>query len=194
MTKISQLPVEPSPSTTDVVPMVDVETNTTKKSTLSSLISLFFNNIPSGSIDSDSIEDGAITPNKLLLGASSNRVNTTQTTTTTSYTNLGTTGPSVTITVPASGRVLLSFGARVSNTSSGGWGLVSYDASGANTISASDTYSAGFRVATANDECTVERTEVLTGLTPGSTTFTLKYRAVAGTAQFLNRYLSVVPL
>lgn len=144
--------------------------------------------------DGSGLDDGAVTPNKLSLGAQNSRVATTQTTTSTSYTNLSTTGPSVTITIPTSGRILLSFGARVSNNTGGGWGLVSYDATGANTISASDNYAAGFRVATANDECTAERTEVLTGLTPGSTTFTVKYRAVAGTAQFLNRYISAIPL
>lgn len=49
MVKISELPPDASPTTTDLVPTVDTETNLTKYSTLANLITLFFNNIPTGS-------------------------------------------------------------------------------------------------------------------------------------------------
>lgn len=62
MTKISQLPADSSPTTTDVVPTVDVESNTTKKSTLANLITLFFNNIPNLKVTNASLKDGAGEP------------------------------------------------------------------------------------------------------------------------------------
>lgn len=129
-----------------------------------------------------------------LSGAQTNSVLTTQTTTSTSYTDLSTVGPTVTVNVGPSGMVLISVGARGSSSSAGGWWLMSYAASGANTISASDNYAAGFRCATASDEVVSYYTKLLTGLTPGITTFTCKYRAVAGTATILIRNISVVPL
>lgn len=58
MTKISNLPADSSPTTTDVVPTVDVESNTTKKSTLANLITLFFNNIPSNVVSAPKIDFG----------------------------------------------------------------------------------------------------------------------------------------
>lgn len=50
MVKISQLPPDSAPTTTDKVALVDTETNTTKRALLSALITLFFNNIPTGTI------------------------------------------------------------------------------------------------------------------------------------------------
>lgn len=49
MPKISQLPTDSSPSLTDYVPTLDQETTTTKRTLLSSLRDLVFNNIPSSS-------------------------------------------------------------------------------------------------------------------------------------------------
>lgn len=49
MPKISQLPTDSSPTLTDYIPTVDSETNTTKKTLLSSIRDLVFNNVPSTS-------------------------------------------------------------------------------------------------------------------------------------------------
>lgn len=65
MTKISNLPSDSSPTTTDLVPTVDVESNTTKKSTLANLITLFFNNIPNLKITTASIQADAVTATKI---------------------------------------------------------------------------------------------------------------------------------
>jgi len=62
MTKITQLPADASPTTTDIVPTVDTETTTTKKSTLASLITLFFANIPSAVITNTSLKTGTGEP------------------------------------------------------------------------------------------------------------------------------------
>jgi len=50
--KISQLPLDSSPTTTDSIPSLDAETSLTKRATLASLISLFFNfnNIPADNL------------------------------------------------------------------------------------------------------------------------------------------------
>lgn len=48
-TKISQLPADTSPTLTDSVPTLDAETTSTKKTLLSSIRDLFFNNVPSSS-------------------------------------------------------------------------------------------------------------------------------------------------
>jgi len=65
MTKISQLPSDSSPTTTDYVPTVDAETTTTKRSTLANLITLFFNNIPNLKITTASIQADAVTAAKI---------------------------------------------------------------------------------------------------------------------------------
>lgn len=49
MPKISQLPTDSSPTLTDYVPVLDQETTTTKRSLLSSIRDLVFDNIPSAS-------------------------------------------------------------------------------------------------------------------------------------------------
>ena len=59
MPKLSSLPPDSDPTTTDYVPVLDIETMTTKRSLLSSLITLFFNNIPTGTIKPVSLYAGA---------------------------------------------------------------------------------------------------------------------------------------
>lgn len=46
--KFSQLPPDSGPTTNDSIPIYDADTVLTKRSTISDLITLFFNNIPSG--------------------------------------------------------------------------------------------------------------------------------------------------
>lgn len=49
--------------------------------------------------------------------------------------------------------------------------------------------------ATAAQELVSSRTKLVTGLTPGSNTFTAKYHAAtSGTANFLDRTIVVIPL
>jgi hypothetical protein len=109
----------------------------------------------------------------------------------------------VDVPVPATGRVLVTWSALIgwaaSGTDYGGTVALAYE--GANSHPADDllmcrhisTYSTSeFRL----EECSVSRTEVISGLTPGLTTFRLRFRAqVAGVgATFSHRYLSIILL
>lgn len=94
----------------------------------------------------------------------------------------GTVGPAVTITVPASGKVRLTMNCWIDNQGGAGGGLyMSWAASGANTISPTDANGlfvwANGGGGVGSSGYSGSRSLLLTGLTPGSTTFTAKYRA-----------------
>lgn len=120
------------------------------------------------------------------------RIDTTESRGTTTYGDLTTPGPAVTVTVPASGQVLVTLTASMDQSSASGFGLMGVTLSGANTVAAADAVSIAKQGT--NFE-TASGTYLLTGLVAGSTTFTAKYRAdTAGTADFSRRNLVVTPL
>jgi hypothetical protein len=88
-----------------------------------------------------------------------------------SYTDLATAGPAVTIDVPASGRLLVIWSSQIDNSSI----LVSVALSGANTVAASDSYAI---IISGGGESMMFK--CFEGLTPGSTTVTMKYRSSGG--------------
>lgn len=143
--------------------------------------------------DGTGLNDGAVAPDKLALGATDNTVATSQGTSSTTYTDLATTGPAVTVTVPASGKVLVTLGAEI--TQGGvGTGRATYAISGATTQAAADATMPSIRNGNAGSIHS-GGTKLVTGLTPGSTTFTLKYRTgTSGTCTYANRYISVIPV
>lgn len=121
-------------------------------------------------------------------------VGTFQSTSSTSYTDLATAGPSVTMTTGTSVLIILS---AVGNKSSGGGNtaFMGIAVSGATTLSPSDATAAqasppagGFGFALGGNVV------VLTGLTAGSNTFTAKYRVDGSTIGFTNRGLTVFRL
>lgn len=95
------------------------------------------------------------------------------------YIDLATPGPAATIDVPTSGRVLVIFGARAwSSTGGGNRGAISFALSGENTVAADDDNGFDFVGGSSSAPAgSFSRAVLLTGLTPGSTTFTMKYRA-----------------
>ena len=115
------------------------------------------------------------------------------TTTSSSYTTSlsDATTTSVTVTVGASGIVLIAFSSYIFNTGTN-TSFVSYAVSGANTTAASDAN--GVQMKMNSSDATYSRMTIITGLTAGSTTFTLSYRTTAGTATYSNRTISIVPL
>lgn len=123
-------------------------------------------------------------------GATSATVATSQTTTSTTYVDLATVGPSVTVTIGANGLALVAMSGRLNPGGAGQYALMSYSASGANTITASDNKA----VYSKSDDQGAGWVYLETGLATGSTTFTAKYRVVAGTGTFTDRRLSVIPL
>lgn len=119
---------------------------------------------------------------------------TSETSSSTSYTDLATSGPAVTATTGTAAWV--DFGNQSGNDNTAQGFLMSVDVSGATTLSASDEWSCGmFEGKGANIETTaMSRVKLFTGLTAGSNTFTAKYRVTGGTGTWLDRRLSVIPL
>lgn len=135
-----------------------------------------------------------------VSGAQSAVVLTMQSTGSTTFTDLATPGPAVSVTVPASGRVLVLLTAWMHVTqeqtavmsfaSSGGSGDV--DADPTRAISA---YVFSNSDLTGQIALTTSAAIPLAGLSPGSHTFTAKYRSDNGLlVAFRNRSLTVIPL
>lgn len=129
----------------------------------------------------------------MTISPVSSLVTTSQSTTSTSYTDLSTTGPAVTLETGTVALVTIS--ATIGEVSDGTEEMwASFAVSGATTISAADTYGILFNGAgtNRNPQVSVSRTFRLTGLTAGSNTFTMKYRiSNAGNAAFRERSVTV---
>jgi hypothetical protein len=118
----------------------------------------------------------------------------------TALTGAGATAPiSATVTVPASGNVMVVLTAGINPGS--GDSYMSWVMSGANTGTCSGA--TGRTQALCDSQALVRGGSTFMqnsavyfvgGLTPGSTTFTLSYRSAGGTAGFMNRNLIVQPL
>jgi hypothetical protein len=113
---------------------------------------------------------------------------TSQGTATTSYVNLTTTGPSVSVTTGT--QALVWFGALISNSGANS-SFMSVTVSGSSSVAASDAWAAVNVGTSANRFFSGH---LFTGLVTGSNTFTCQYKAGAGTATFANRELIVYPL
>lgn len=126
----------------------------------------------------------------------SSTVSTSQTTSSTSYTDLSTVGPSVTVVVPPSGEVKVDFSVWANHASAGQNLYASIAMSGANTLAANDANAAQIRqmaISPGNLVATLSKAIHMTGLNPGATTFTLKYKTTSGNATFADRHLIVDP-
>ncbi len=123
----------------------------------------------------------------------------------TSYGNLGAAGPQVTVTVPASGRVLVTVSARI-EVGAGRAGFMSFDSSnGSGNVPADDSRALVVQtIATAAGTTAIQASfsSVVTNSSPGDHTFTAKYRAITTgcgpgvcfAAVFANRSITVTPL
>jgi hypothetical protein len=128
-----------------------------------------------------------------ITAVASDTVLTAQTTTSTAYTDLATAGPAVTLTTGTSAIVTISAilgqGADSGQTINAGVAV-----SGASTIAASNDYSLflnGDDFTSSSGNVSISTTFKVTGLTPGSNTFTMKYRTSSSTARFENRHITV---
>ena len=123
-------------------------------------------------------------------------VATSQTTSSTSYTDLTTSGPEITMTTGTKALVIVT--ARASGSSVGGnFNYMSYAVSGATTTSASDTvgFAATIDGNTGNGSTRASSASLAT-LTAGSNVFTAKYRAgnASSSATFADRSIFVMNL
>ncbi len=117
-------------------------------------------------------------------------VATSETTSSSSYTDLTTTGPAVTVTVTAAGVALVHITAEISNTIATN-NYVGYAVSGATTTPPSDERN--LRVAGAAATVQKMTAVYLASVNAGSNTFKLQYKTDGGTATFLRRSIIVTP-
>ena len=118
-------------------------------------------------------------------------VATSQTTTSTSYTDLATSGPAVTLTTGTKALVIITCAS--ANTDINRTCLMSYAVSGATTIAASDSVASVNQNSGQTSTMRYSLASVPT-LTAGSNTFTAKYAVNAGTGTFWDREIFVINL
>ncbi len=111
------------------------------------------------------------------------------------YVDLATTTDSVNVNVPSSGAVMVCIYAQIGGNAAGAQGYMSFAMSGNNTAAASDDTAIMARYSASSSLMGwLGSPFVLTGLTPGSTTFKAKYKSGGGTATFSARRIAVIPL
>jgi hypothetical protein len=126
-------------------------------------------------------------------GGASADVSTAESTTSNTFADLATVGPAATVDVPASGKVRVVVIAEIKSSANDISNLMSFAMSGANAAAAADANAANGRSTVYSDGM---RETILTGLAPGSTSFTAKYRTGGSTTTgtFTRRRITVTPL
>lgn len=116
-----------------------------------------------------------------------------ETTTSTSYTNLATVGPSVTITTGT--KALVTVGTSFQGSSTNLLLYMSWACSGATTIAVADAQAVEFQGAGINAPIgRMSREFYVDNLTAGNNTFTAKYKTNGGTATYEYRTISAVAI
>lgn len=128
-------------------------------------------------------------PPQIGANSATSYVSTDESTTSATYADLSTV-QSVTINVPSSGVVFVTWSMGIYNVAA--VMRCSVAVSGNTTVSASDNYS--LRSDSATFTSLSSTSTLITGLTAGSNTFTLKFKTGSGTARFFERRITVIPL
>ncbi len=121
-------------------------------------------------------------------------VNTEETTSSLTYANLATVGPSVTVTTTVSGLVLVIGTAALQNSIIGGTSHYSWALSGPINEGASDDFALSVMAGSANQLIRASALHLHSGLSPGTYTFTAKYRVSTDIGTFRRRTLIAIPL
>jgi hypothetical protein len=120
-------------------------------------------------------------------------VATSQTSTATSYSDLATAGPAVTVTTGTKALVIVT--ALISDNTSGRQTFVDFAVSGATTRAATDNTALLFeQTGGSNNQELRASTSTIVTLTAGSNTFTAKYKTSGSTSTFANREIIVINL
>lgn len=131
-----------------------------------------------------------------MFGATGALVAATETTSSGTFTDLATVGPSVTTTIFSTGRCLVLLSATLNPTVNDG-AKMSVAVSGATTRAASDVSTIPYATASGtNDQVGVSagNSNLLVGLNAGNNTFTAKYRSTFGASVSIgNRSIIVIP-
>ena len=133
-----------------------------------------------------------VTPASAAPTSGSNFISTSQATTSTSYTDLATVGPTVTLTTGT--KVLVILSTLMPADSQNGQNRMSFAISGATTLAASDNNALipSYNSTREDPQCSLARFYTVTA---GSNTFTAKYASSNGNSfRFLNRELTVIDL
>jgi hypothetical protein len=132
-------------------------------------------------------------PNALAARQMSNSfISAAQTTTSTTYTDLATPGPSVTATTGTLALVL--YGCGLDNTIDNASSEASIKVSGATSIAPSVDWALRRDGAVGTNSCRYGAVHMFSGLTPGANTFTMQYQVgPASTGSFFSRELIVLP-
>lgn len=117
-----------------------------------------------------------------------------ETTSSTSYTDLATVGPAVTVTTGVQAWVFTS--ALVSNDTNSTSSSFAHAISGATSSTANDNHRGTYvrSDVTGTTGARFTTVSLRTGLTPGSNTFTMQYKVSGGTGTFSARAIAVLPL
>lgn len=126
-----------------------------------------------------------------VTAAAGATVATSQTTTSTSYTDLSTSGPAVTVTTGTTAIVIIS--SKMSNNNNYPDTFMGFAVSGASSISAADARAALHKSGNWGGG-TRTACVVVDNLTPGSNTFTAKYRVASDTGTFADRTITVLAI
>lgn len=117
-------------------------------------------------------------------------VSTAEATSNTSYVDLATVSDVVAVSIGSSGLAQVNMSSGFVQTTGATDNYLTFQASGANTIAASDTNALIWPTGAAAAQ--VGTSLLLTGLSPGLTSFKLKYRVSGGTCTFSNRRIGVI--
>lgn len=131
-----------------------------------------------------------------VMPSASGYISTAQSTTMTAWTNLGTVGPVATINVGSSGVVLVTMHALSSTANNSYSSDLSFIMSGANTLSTPSSEYVCRSNSVQGRESEISGTFVVSGLNPGVTTFTVRYRTMSGSggSTYSQRKIGVVTL
>lgn len=150
--------------------------------------------IGTGSIGTTQLASASVTPTKLATGAAQGSTAAASSTTSSTYALLtDSISTAAAVTIGANGLALVSISALMSVNTTSFTGWMSFAVSGATTTAASDTMACAYQAWNTNTSDTRAATFLVTGLTAGSTTFTLQYHANA-TLTCTYRRIAVVPL
>ena len=115
------------------------------------------------------------------------------TTTSTSFvTTLTGDGTAISCTLVTGTTALVTMSHQGANSTAGQNNVISLSVSGATTLAAADAQNATQTAPAANYGMSLNRTQLITGLTAGTNTFTLNYRVTGGTATMNSRDFVVV--
>ena len=122
----------------------------------------------------------------------SHTITASETTTSDTFKDMATIGPTVTVTT--STRALVFWRSSMNNASAGNYCITAPSVSGATTIAASDAVATVGDSSTTNDIYAIGSYVLFDELTPGSNTFTLQYRVQGSTGTFSRRHMFVMAM